>query len=115
VLHEFSYNWTQTDSLGTAGNLASFLYAGLRIGESVVPYLLIDGLRVASNDLHTYPMSAAKQAIGVRWEFTPLLALKVQLERARLDQGHGMHSMHSGAHSMPYSHALRLQLAYGVQ
>jgi hypothetical protein len=124
LLHEFSYNWTNTDTLGTARNVASFLYAGIRLGASTVPYVLVDGLRVADNDLHTYPLRAEKQAIGVRWEFTPTVVLKVQFERSRLDQMPSAHTMGAhmmGAHMMghahatPFTHALRLQLAYGVQ
>ncbi len=114
-LHEFSYNWTHTDSLGTARNVASFAYAGVRLGASTVPYLLIDGLRVADNDLHNYPLRAAKQAVGVRFEFTPMVSLKVQLERSRLAQMHVGHGTNAHAHNGPFTHALRLQLAYGLQ
>ena len=115
LLHEFSYNWTRTDSLGTAGNVASFGYVGLRLGGSTVPYLLVDRLHVADNDLHTYPLRADKQAIGVRFEFTPMAVLKVQLERSRLTQMHAGHAMGSHGHGGPFTHALRLQLAYGLQ
>ena len=115
MLHEFSYNWTNTDSLGTARNIASFLYAGVRVGASAVPYLLIDGLRVADNDLHTYPLRAAKQAIGVRWEFTPTVVLKMQVERSRMNQMHVGHGTVAHVHGGPFTHALRLQMAYGFQ
>jgi hypothetical protein len=115
LLHEFSYNWTHTDSLGRAGNVASFAYVGVRVGTSTVPYLLVDGLRVADNDLHTYGLRAAKQAVGVRFEFTPMVALKVQLERSRLTQMHTGHTMGSHGHGGPFTHALRLQMAYGLQ
>lgn len=110
LLHEFSYNWTNTDSLGTAGNVASFAYAGVRFGKTV-PYLLVDRLHVAKNDLHTYPLDADKQAIGVRWEFSPMIALKVQFERSRLHQSSGSTHVHGG----PFTNALRLQMAYGIQ
>ncbi len=111
VLHEFSFNRTRTDSLGAADNRASFGYLGYRFGNAV-PYLMADRMRIADNDLHSYPMRASRYAVGVRFELAPTVILKAQLERSRFEPLHMDHS-HTGAHG--YTNALRLQLAYGIQ
>lgn len=110
LLHEFSYNRTRTDSLGAAGNVSSFAYLGYRFGKAV-PYLMTDRLDVADNDLHTYPLTADRQAVGVRFELAPTVILKAQLERARLTHQH----TGGASHAHGYTNALRLQLAYGIQ
>jgi hypothetical protein len=118
LLHEWNYNWTRTDSLGRAGNHASFVYAGVRVGESFVPFITTDNLQVADNDLHTYPIRAQRRSLGFRWEFSPTVILKAALEHTRTGRGHSGHSGqsgHSGHAGMGAQHtnALRLQFAYG--
>jgi hypothetical protein len=61
--------------------------------------------------LHTYPLSAERHAVGVRFELAPTVILKAQMERSRFSHLH----MGGGSHSHGFTNALRLQLAYGVQ
>lgn len=107
-LNEFTYNMTTTDTLGLAGNVSNFLYAGLRVGEKNVPYALIDYMKISDNDLHTYPYRVSKFAVGYKHEFSPLINIKTQVE-------YGNYSQHSSAaaHSSSNRYAFRVQLAYG--
>jgi hypothetical protein len=108
ILNEFVYNRTITDTLGKANNFSNFLYAGLRIGEKHVPYILIDYLNVDKNDLHAYPIITQKFALGYKHEFTPFINLKSQIEYSSSRLPHEAHS-----HDMGGALSLRVQLAYG--
>ena len=105
-LHEHTFNNTRTDTLGLARNHADFTYLGVRLG-SVVPYALNEHLRSADNDLHVYPLAKLKTAVGVRLEASPLVNLKVQVERQRDTH------WHDGSAHRTAGTAVRMQLAYG--
>lgn len=116
LLNEFSYNVSGTDSLGAARNVANFAYLGVRIGEHGVPYAFADLIHVANNDLHVYPLEKSKIGVGYRYDFSPLINLKAQVERRseRAVQSSSTGST-TGDRRGPLTHALgfRVQLAYG--
>jgi len=106
ILNEFAFNATHTDSLGLAKNFSNFLYVGKRIQEKHVPYALWDFMQIDHNDLHTYELQTNKIAIGYKYEFSPFINVKAQIERFT-----------DGKHSTTQTHrdrtSFRLQLAYG--
>ncbi|MEY4114161.1 MAG: hypothetical protein RLZ76_854 [Bacteroidota bacterium] len=106
LLNEFTYNITHTDTLGTANNVANFIYAGYRIQEKHVPYVLFEYLKIDEKDLHTYELKTKKWAVGYKHEFNHLINLKAQVEYSNLHH-HNISTMHSDKFSF------RLQLAYG--
>ncbi len=104
-LNEFNFNQTRTDSLGTANNLSNFLYAGYRIKEKHIPFVKMDYMDIAMNDLYNHPFRVNKVALGYRHEFSPFVNIKAQLEFYR-------YSKHNT--SLPTKlTALEVQLAYG--
>jgi hypothetical protein len=107
-LNEFSFNQTRTDTLGTANNVANFTYAGLRFNDRNVPFVLVDYIHIADNDVHVYPVQSLKLALGYRYEFNYLVNLKAQIEHTWMNHSdeHLLHG-HLGVLS------LRAQLAYG--
>jgi len=112
-LNEFSYNAAETSVAGTADNYANFTYAGWRLRDDWVAYGLADYFRTADNDLHTYPLTRMKFALGLRHEFNHLLNVKVQLEHTTEHHAH----LHLG--KVAYWHVertpgLRLQVSYGL-
>ena len=110
-LNEFTFNQTKTDINGAANNFSNFSYAGVRFNEKSIPYVLVDYIRIAENDLHTKPAEMMKAGLGYRYEFSYLINLKAQVEYSRIQQSdsHSTH-VHSG-----FSDVLgfRVQLAYG--
>ena len=108
LLNEFIYNKTITDTLGKANNYSNFLYAGLRIRDKHVPYVLIDYINIEERDLHAYPIVTQKYALGYKHEFTPHINLKSQIEYSDSRLPHGSHD-----HTLGNNWSLRLQLAYG--
>lgn len=116
LLNEFSYNVSGTDSLGAARNVANFVYLGVRLGEHGVPYVFGDVIHVADNDLHVYPLEKRKIGVGYRYDFTPLVNLKAQVERRSEGAVHDdrMNSSSTDRHGhLTHAFGLRVQLAYG--
>ena len=116
VLNEFSYNVSGTDSLGAAHNVANFTYLGVRLGERGVPYAFADQIRTADNAVHVYPMDKRKVGVGYRYDFSPLINVKAQVERR---SERAMHREHIDLASslrhrhLTHAYGFRLQLAYG--
>lgn len=81
ILNEFSAALSRTDSLGAAQNYSNYLYVGYNIKELHTPYLLCDILKSANNDLRNGAINKVKFGIGYKYQFTPLLNMKCQLER----------------------------------
>jgi hypothetical protein len=107
-LNEFSFNQTRTDSLGTADNMSNFAYAGLRFNDRNVPFVLVDYIRIADNDLHVYPVEMLKFALGYRYEFNYLVNLKAQVEHTWMKHADD-HLLHGHLGTLGF----RVQLAYG--
>jgi hypothetical protein len=110
-LNEFSFNQTKTDVKGASNNFSNFSYAGLRLNDKNIPFVLFDYISIAENDLYTYSTEIMKAGIGYRYEFNYLINIKAQLEYSRAKQSDS-HSMqdHSGFSDIL---GFRVQLAYG--
>ena len=81
ILNEFTTALSRTDSLGMAQNYSNYLYIGYNIKELHTPYLLCDILKSSDNDLRNGAINKVKLGIGYKYQFTPLLNVKCQLER----------------------------------
>ena len=106
VLNEFSYNNTYTDSLGHAHNFSNYLYLGRRFKEKNVIYASNDIVMADHDDLHTYEMSFFKYAIGYKFEYSPQLNLKAQIEYYDNQMGH-----HDAKEN---KFEIKVQLSYGL-
>jgi hypothetical protein len=118
ILSELSINRNRTDSLGTATNRSSFVYAGARVRDGLVAYAFGDRINAATNDLHVYPLQEWKVGSGVRYDLATTVHVKAQVEYQRERMSHAMMG-HSGSFAdpfMPWTRAfgLRVQLAYGL-
>ena len=54
---------------------------GYRINEKYVPYFLFDFLIASENELHINKINALKYGLGFKWDFNPMINLKLQIER----------------------------------
>lgn len=113
VLLEAGYNASTSDSLGRADNFAGFGYLGYRPNISwfdksnkAIYYIMSDFVHIANNDLHTLSQELLQMGVGIRYDFSYLVNMKVQLERAISN-----HRDHSHVH--PEKWGIRIQVAYG--
>ncbi|MBT6745395.1 MAG: hypothetical protein HOB26_02430 [Flavobacteriales bacterium] len=96
LLNEFSYNRTETDTLGVANNFSNYLYFGYRIKEKNVPFIAYDILSTADNDLHTFPYNRMKFVLGYKHEYSTKINVKGQIEYYRnIHDNHDHHSIDS--------------------
>lgn len=105
-LSESSLNVTKTDSLGQATNYSSFLYSGLRIKDRHVPFLFVDYIKIAENDLYTHPLETLKFGVGYKFELNHLINVKTIFEYESQLHWHQENEVHQRL-------GIRLQLAYG--
>ena len=106
VLNEFSYNNTNTDTLGQAHNFSNYLYLGRRMNEKNVLFASNDILVVDQNDLHSYERTLFKYAIGYKFEYSTQLNLKAQIEYYDNQLGH-----HDAKEN---KFEIKVQLSYGL-
>jgi hypothetical protein len=107
LLHEFSYNSTDTDTLGRANNFSIFLYMGLRLNDNCIPFMYTDFINIAHKDLHSLPYNALRVGLGYRHEFNEFFNLKVSAEYLtsfELMSDYGE----------PQALSLTIQVAYGI-
>lgn len=109
ILNEFSTAITTTDSLGTAYNYSNYLYIGYNIKEKHTPFVLLDLLQSAENDLFIGPFNQLKFGIGYKHEFSPALNLKFQLERYTAIQ-----NMSNSSNQAPNGYEFSIQLSYAI-
>jgi hypothetical protein len=110
-LNEFSFNQTKTDIQGTANNFSNFSYAGVRVNEKNIPFVLVDYIRIAENDLYNYSTEIVKTGAGFRYEFSYLINLKAQIEYSRVKQSDSLLMDNHSKFSEVFG--FRIQLAYG--
>lgn len=125
TLVEGFYHASTSDSLGRADNSSVFGYFGYRPNQKflghqdkIVYLLMADYISIAENDLHTMPMEIMKIGAGIRYEFSYLVNLKLQLERSFTNRPRLMSMpmsmpMHTHSHAIPDWWGLKIQVAYG--
>ena len=107
-LNEAALVINRTDSLGQANNFSNYTYLGYKIKDKYVPFVMLDYLHIAPNDLHVNPQSGMKFSLGFRWEFDPKCNLKIQLEK--YGKAPDVHDVPG----LPNKYELKLQLAYAI-
>jgi len=110
-LNETVYNLSGSDTLGTAKKFSFYAYAGYRLKGKFVPYISFDHIKTASNDVHVGQMELNRLLIGMRYEVTHQINLKVHL--AATSAGHSL--SHAVGHAIDdNSYEFKIQLSYGL-
>jgi hypothetical protein len=110
-LNETAYNLSGSDTLGTAKNFSLYAYAGYRIKGKYVPYISFDHMKTAKNDVHVGALELNRLLIGMRYEISHQMNIKVQL--AAISNGHSI--SHAIGHSLnDNSYEFKIQLSYGL-
>jgi hypothetical protein len=80
LLTEGSLAQDNTDTTGTQNNWASYLYAGYRITEKLVPYIRLDNLHYGTGEVYYTKNNTKSFIAGVRYEVDYLLVLKLEYQ-----------------------------------
>lgn len=80
LLTEGTIALDRTDTTGTQQNWASYLYAGYKITDKLVPYIRIDNLQYASGEVYYIKNNTKAFLIGTRYYVDYLLVLKLEYQ-----------------------------------
>lgn len=83
LLAESSMVTNKSDSLGTQYTLASYVYAGLRVTDKLVPYVRFDDIRYRNGEVY-FPSHNIQSFIGgIRYELSYLAVLKFEYQHIK--------------------------------
>jgi hypothetical protein len=83
LLAESSMVNSRSDSLGTQRAVATYVYAGLRLTDKLIPYVRFDDIRFTTNR-EVYFMSNNTRSFvgGLRYEINYLAVVKLEYQHA---------------------------------
>jgi hypothetical protein len=100
VLAESTLGTNNTDTTGSQQTIASYIYAGIKIKEKLVPYLRFDQLHFQKGEIFYHNNNTTSIVVGMRYNINYLTAIKVEYQT--------QHSVHEGN-----SNKFSAQLAIG--
>ena len=80
LLAEVTYATNTAESTGTVNSLASYLYAGYRFKEKLVPYFRIDNLQFEDEELYYANSDVTTFVSGIRYEINYLAVVKLEYQ-----------------------------------
>jgi hypothetical protein len=107
-LNEFAFIVNRTDSLGVSQSISNYTYLGYKLKDKYVPFVSLDYLQIAKNELHVNPANGLKFSLGFRWDMDPKCNLKIQLEK------YGPVPNISDVPGIANKYEIKMQLAYAI-
>jgi hypothetical protein len=80
VLAEGTSGTNKTDTTGSQHTLASYIYAGIKIREKLVPYFRLDNLHFGQGEIFYDKNNTTSIVAGIRYNFNYLTALKLEYQ-----------------------------------
>jgi len=80
LLTESSVALNDVDGFGQSASYASYLYAGVRLNDNIVPYLRYDNLEYDSNEQFFESDDTNSIVAGIRYEISYLVVLKMEYQ-----------------------------------
>ncbi|GAA4501229.1 hypothetical protein GCM10023172_22740 [Hymenobacter ginsengisoli] len=83
LLAESSMAMNRSDSLGTQRAVASYIYAGLRVTDKIIPYVRLDDIQYANSEVYYMDNNTRSYIGGVRYEISYLAVLKLEYQHTK--------------------------------
>lgn len=80
LLAESTLAQNRTDTTGTKQTLASYIYAGLRIKNKIVPYAKVERISYQQGEVYYHKDNTTSFIGGIRYEISYLAVLKLEYE-----------------------------------
>lgn len=80
VLSETTFGTNKTDTTGSKRTVASYIYAGIKIKEKVVPYLRLDNLHFQQGEIFFDNNNTTAIIGGIRYNINYVTALKMEYQ-----------------------------------
>ncbi|WP_324673522.1 hypothetical protein [Hymenobacter sp. GOD-10R] len=83
LLAESSMVMNKSDSLGMQDALASYVYAGLRVTDKIIPYIRFDDIRYKNKEVYFLNNNVQSFVGGLRYELSYLAVLKLEYQHVK--------------------------------
>ena len=83
LLAESSMALNRSDSLGTQNVVASYVYAGLRLTDKIIPYGRVDDIRYHRQEVYFHDHAVQSFVGGLRYELSYLAVFKLEYQHTR--------------------------------
>jgi hypothetical protein len=80
ILGESTFSYNHTDTLGTKRTNASYLYAGLRVQDRLIPYAKVERIHYQAGELFYQKNNTTSFIGGIRYEISYLAVIKLEFE-----------------------------------
>jgi hypothetical protein len=80
VLAEGTTGTNKTDTTGSQHTMASYIYAGIKIKDKIVPYLRLDNLHFGKDEIFYNKNNTTSIVGGIRYNINYLTALKLEYQ-----------------------------------
>jgi len=79
-LAESTIGLNKTDTTGSKQTIASYIYAGYRITEKIIPYVRYDDLQYQDGEIYFIKDNTTSFVGGIRFQINYLAAVKVEYQ-----------------------------------
>jgi hypothetical protein len=80
VLAEGTTGLNHTDTTGTKATLASYIYAGYKIKDKIIPYLRYDNISYQAGEIYYTKNNMSSVVAGLRYEINYLAVIKLEYQ-----------------------------------
>ncbi len=85
LLTESTLALNHTDTTGTTQTLASYLYAGYKIAQKIVPYIRVDDLHYQNGEILFTKDNTTDFVIGLRYQVNYLIVAKLEYQHTNTE------------------------------
>ena len=79
-LAEGTAGFNKTDTTGQKTTLASYVYAGYKIKEKIIPYVRFDNIKYQEGEIYYHPNNMSKLVAGIRYQLNYLAVVKLEYQ-----------------------------------
>jgi hypothetical protein len=85
LLAESTYARAKVDSVGHNNSLFSYVYAGYKVTDKIIPYIRYDNLLYEKGEVGKTPNNASVYMAGIRYQINYLAVVKLEYQRQYTD------------------------------
>jgi hypothetical protein len=79
-LAEGTAGFNKTDTTGQKTTLASYVYAGYKIKEKIIPYVRFDNIKYQEGEIYYHTNNMSKLVAGIRYQLNYLAVVKLEYQ-----------------------------------
>lgn len=80
LLAEGTMAFNNTDTTGTKSTMASYIYAGYKVKEKVIPYVRYDNIQYQNGEMYYHKNNISSIVAGIRYQINYLAVVKLEFQ-----------------------------------